>query len=66
VPYGKDYNAEYNARSVPKLHYREYAPIDPDSDSAITSYTTTMTIDDCNRLPNQALPIDVPYEAIRD
>jgi len=44
---------------------------DPDSDSAIPSYTTTMTIDKCkltttNRLPNQALSIDVPYEAIWD
>jgi hypothetical protein len=44
--YNADYNTDYNAISVSKLHYREYAPIDPDSDSAIPSYTTTMTIDD--------------------
>jgi len=69
--YNADYNTEYNAISASKLQYREYAPIDPDSDSVIPSYTTTMTIDKCkltttNRLPNEALPIDVPYEAISD
>ena len=61
--YNTDYNTEYNAISVSNFHYREYASIDPDSDSAIPSDSTLMTIDDCNRLPNQALPIDVPYKA---
>jgi hypothetical protein len=67
--YNADYNAEYNAISVSKLYYREYNPeYDPDSDSTIPSYSTTMTIDDyqstSESTPNQALPIDVPYEAI--
>jgi len=52
-----------------KLYYREYYPeCDPDSDLAITSDTTTMAIDDykstSESTPNQALPIDIPYEAI--
>jgi len=68
--YNADYNTEYNAISASKLHYREYAPIDPDSDSVIPSYTTTITIDDSQSTsestPNQALPINVLYEAIRD
>jgi len=62
--YNDVYNTEYNAISVIKWHY--YPEWDPDSDSAIPSYTATLTIDDCNRLPNQALPIDIPYEAIWD
>jgi hypothetical protein len=45
--YNGDYNTEYNAISVSKLHFREYTPIDPDSDTAIPRYTTTMTIDKC-------------------
>jgi hypothetical protein len=60
-----DHNAECNAISVAKLHYREYnSEQDPDHDPAIPSYTTTMTIDDCNLLQNEALLIDVPCEAI--
>jgi len=45
--YNADYNTEYNAISASKLQYREYPPIDPDSDSVIPSYTTTMSTDDC-------------------
>jgi len=41
------YNTEYNAEFVATLYYRKYYPEgDPDSGSAIPSYTTTMTIDD--------------------
>ena len=78
MPYGRyynaqfnaDYNAEYNAEFVTKLYYREYYPEGgSDSDSAIPSYTTTMAIDDYKSTSestrNQALPIDIPYEAIR-
>ena len=47
--YNADYNIGFNAISVPKLHYREYNPEqDLDSYSTIPSYTTTMTIDNCN------------------
>jgi hypothetical protein len=45
--YGRGYNTEYNAKFVTTLCYREYSPQGgSDSDSAIPSYTTTITIDD--------------------
>jgi len=67
--YNADYNAEYNAISVSKLYYREYhSEYHPDSYSMIPSHTTTMTIDDykwtSKTTPNQALLINVLYEAI--
>jgi len=61
-----DYNTESNAMPVSMLHYWDYARIDSDSESVIPSYSTTMTIEDCNPLPNQALPIDVAYKAMWD
>ena len=55
---------ESNAMFVSMILYRDYARIDSDSESVIPSYSTTMTIEDCNQLPNQALPIDVAYKAM--
>jgi hypothetical protein len=54
--YNADYNAEnnteHNAISVSRYITENTRELDPESDSAIQSYTTTMTIDDCNRLLN--------------
>jgi hypothetical protein len=50
--YNADYNTEHNAIAVSSYITENTREYDPDSDSAIPSYTTTMTIDDCNRLLN--------------
>jgi len=67
--YGKEHNAKYNAEYVTKWDYREYNPErNPDSDSTIMSYTTTMAIDDCKMYsestPSDAVPFNIPYGGV--
>jgi len=50
--YNADYNTEYNTKFVTKIHYREYYP---GSNSATTSYSTTMTFDDY-KSPSESTP----------
>lgn len=69
--YNADYNSKYNAKYVTKWYDREcYPEWDPESDSAIHSYSTTVTIDDTESIsestPNQAHLIDITYAAVWD
>jgi hypothetical protein len=46
--YNADNNTKYNAISVSSCITENTRYQDPESDWAIPSYTTTITIDDCN------------------